>query len=73
MRRRSIGFVVDADGLTVRAPNWVALRDIDAAVREKQRWILARFAEQRERSRAARRRAASCGATARRSTTWASR
>ena len=50
MRRRSIGFVVAADGLTVRAPKWVALRDIDAAVREKQRWILARFAEQRERA-----------------------
>jgi hypothetical protein len=28
----------------------VALRDIDAAVREKQRWILGRFAEQRERA-----------------------
>jgi predicted metal-dependent hydrolase len=50
VRRRSIGFVVDADGLTVRAPKWVALRDIDAAVREKQRWILGRFAEQRERA-----------------------
>ena len=50
VRRRSIGFVVDADGLTVRAPKWVALRDIDDAVREKQRWILARFAEQRERA-----------------------
>ena len=50
VRRRSIGFVVDADGLTVRAPKWVALRDIDAAVREKQRWILARCAEQRERA-----------------------
>jgi len=50
VRRRSIGFVVDADGLTVRAPRWVALRDIDEAVREKQRWILARFAEQRERA-----------------------
>jgi len=50
VRRRSIGFVVDADGLTVRAPKWVTLRDIDEAVREKQRWILARFAEQRERA-----------------------
>jgi len=50
VRRRSIGFVVDANGLTVRAPKWVTLRDIDAAVREKQRWILARFAEQRERA-----------------------
>ena len=50
VRRRSIGFVVDAHGLTVRAPKWVALRDIDDAVREKQRWILARCAEQRERA-----------------------
>jgi len=50
VRRRSIGFVVDAHGLTVRAPRWVALRDIDDAVREKQRWILARLAEQRERA-----------------------
>jgi len=50
VRRRSIGFVVDADGLTVRAPKWVALRDIDEAVREKQRWIAARLAEQRERA-----------------------
>ncbi|MEO8311737.1 MAG: SprT family zinc-dependent metalloprotease [Caldimonas sp.] len=50
VRRRSIGFVVDGLGLTVRAPKWVALRDIDAAVREKERWILARLAEQRERA-----------------------
>ena len=50
MRRKSIGFVVDAGGLTVRAPKWVPLRDIDAAVREKEGWIAARFAEQRERA-----------------------
>ena len=50
VRRRSIGFVVDASGLTVRAPRWVALRDVDDAVREKERWILARLAEQRERA-----------------------
>ncbi|MEO8923007.1 MAG: SprT family zinc-dependent metalloprotease [Caldimonas sp.] len=48
-RRRSIGFVVGVEGLVVSAPKWVALRDIDAAVREKGRWILARLAEQRER------------------------
>jgi predicted metal-dependent hydrolase len=47
-RRRSIGFVVGADGLVVSAPKWVALREIDAAVREKGAWILARLAEQRE-------------------------
>jgi len=49
-RRRSIGFAVGAEGLAVSAPKWVALRDIDAAVREKQRWILARLAEQRDRA-----------------------
>ncbi|HSC63375.1 MAG TPA: SprT family zinc-dependent metalloprotease [Caldimonas sp.] len=50
VRRRSIGFVVDASGLTVRAPKWATLRDIDDAVREKQRWIGARLDEQRERA-----------------------
>ena len=49
------------------APSWVPLRDIDAAVREKGGWILAKLAEQRERARAARGRARSSGATARRS------
>ena len=50
VRRRSIGFVVDGDGLTVRAPTRISLREIDAAVREKRRWIVARLAEQRERA-----------------------
>jgi len=48
--RRSIGFVVDADGLTVRAARRVPLREIDEAVLEKRRWIVARLLEQRERS-----------------------
>jgi hypothetical protein len=50
IRRRSIGFVVDANGLTVRAAQRVTLREIDAAVQEKRSWILARLAEQRERA-----------------------
>ena len=49
-RRRSIGFIVGAEGLAVSAPKWVALREIDAAVREKSGWILAKLAEQRERA-----------------------
>ena len=48
--RRSIGFVVDADGLTVRAARRVPLREIDDAVQEKRRWIVARLLEQRERA-----------------------
>ena len=50
VRRRSIGFVVDADGLTVRAASRVPLREIDEAVHEKRRWIVARLVEQRDRA-----------------------
>ena len=49
-RRKSIGFVVGIEGLAVSAPKWVALREIDVAVREKGAWILAKLAEQRERA-----------------------
>jgi predicted metal-dependent hydrolase len=38
-RRRSIGFQIDDAGLTVSAPRWVALRDIEAAIAEKHGWI----------------------------------
>ena len=49
-RRRTIGFVVGAEGLSVSAPRWVALRDIEAGLHEKAAWILAKLAEQRERN-----------------------
>lgn len=42
-RRRSIGFVIADDGLRVTAPNWVTGAQIDEAVREKSRWILAKL------------------------------
>jgi predicted metal-dependent hydrolase len=48
-RRRTIGFVVDAEGLSVRAPRWVAMRDVDAAVREKSDWILRKLSETQQR------------------------
>ncbi len=48
-KRRTIGFVVGAEGLSVRAPRWVALRDVDAAVREKGDWILRKLAETQQR------------------------
>jgi predicted metal-dependent hydrolase len=50
-RRRSIGFVVDIEGLSVAAPRWVTLADIEAALREKQAWIVRKLAEQQERAR----------------------
>jgi predicted metal-dependent hydrolase len=48
-RRRSIGFVVGADGLSVSAPRWVGQGDIESALREKSSWILRKLQEQRER------------------------
>ncbi len=48
-RRRSIGFVIGAEGLSVSAPRWVGQRDIDDALREKAAWILRKLVEQRER------------------------
>jgi hypothetical protein len=48
-RRKSIGFLVGADGLVVRAPNWVTLREVDAAVQEKGAWIVAKLQQFKER------------------------
>ena len=48
-RRRSIGFSVGPDGLSVRAPSWVTLGAVDAALREKSDWILRKLGEARER------------------------
>ncbi len=48
-RRRSIGFSVGTEGLTVSAPRWVGIADIEAALREKAPWILRKLQEQRER------------------------
>jgi len=48
-KRRTIGFIVGAEGLSVRAPRWVALRDVDAAVVEKSGWILRKLSETQQR------------------------
>jgi predicted metal-dependent hydrolase len=50
VRRRSIGFVVGADGLSVSAPRWVGIGDIESALREKAAWILRKLGEQQERA-----------------------
>ena len=50
-RRRSIGFVIGAEGLAVSAPRWVGLAEIESALREKSAWILRKLHEQRERAR----------------------
>lgn len=47
--RRSIGFSVGVDGLAVRAPKWVTLAEVEAALHTKGDWILRKLQESRER------------------------
>jgi len=49
-RRRSIGFIVGVEGLSVNAPKWVGQNDIESALHEKSAWILRKLQEQRERA-----------------------
>ncbi|MEO5697865.1 MAG: SprT family zinc-dependent metalloprotease [Burkholderiaceae bacterium] len=51
VRRRSIGFIVGVEGLSVNAPKWVGVKDIEAALNDKSAWILRKLQEQRERAR----------------------
>ena len=48
-KRRTIGFQVGADGLSVSAPRWTPLGEVEAALREKERWIVTKLREARER------------------------
>ena len=48
-RRRNIGFLVGPEGLTVTAPTWVPLYEIDAAVKSKSTWILRKLDDANER------------------------
>jgi predicted metal-dependent hydrolase len=50
-KRRNIGFMVGAEGLTVSAPRWVPLYEIDAAVQSKSGWIVNKLADANERRR----------------------
>jgi len=49
VRRKTIGFIVGAEGLSVNAPKWVSVGDIESALLEKGPWILRKLREQRER------------------------
>ncbi|MCC2960894.1 M48 family metallopeptidase [Massilia sp. IC2-278] len=47
--RRSIGFMIDDDGLHVTAPRRATQPSIEEAIRAKQRWILTKLHERGER------------------------
>jgi len=49
VRRRTIGFIVGPEGLSVNAPKWVGIGEIEAGLREKGAWILRKLREQQER------------------------
>jgi len=48
-KRKTIGFSIGPDGLVVRAPKWVSLKEVDAALHEKSVWILRKLSESQER------------------------
>ena len=48
-RRRTIALSVDGDAIKARAPRHAAIADIEAFIREKERWIRRRLAEPRRR------------------------
>lgn len=48
-QRRSIGLMVSSEGLVVRMPLRSTLRDVDAALQEKARWILKKLQETQQR------------------------
>ena len=50
-RRRTIGMQIGLSGLTVRAPRWVSIREIEAALAERDAWIIRSLAEWRARRR----------------------
>ena len=49
-RRRTIGFAVGPEGLTVSAPRWTPQAEIDAALAEKARWVTTHLTQARERA-----------------------
>ena len=50
-RRRTIGFVISEQGLTISAPRWVGQSELDSALREKSRWIVRKLQEREDRTR----------------------
>jgi len=48
-RRRTVGFTVGADGLSVRAPGWLPVHHVEAALQEKADWILRKLADAEQR------------------------
>ena len=48
-RRSSIGMSIGPDGLSVRAPRWTSLHEIDQVLQARAEWIVRKLHESRER------------------------
>ena len=48
-RRSSIGMTIGPDGLSVRAPRWTSLNEIDQVLQARAEWIVRKLHESRER------------------------
>ena len=48
-RRSSIGMTIGPDGLSVRAPRWTSLHEIDKVLQARAQWIVRKLHESRER------------------------
>lgn len=51
-KRRTIGLSVRAEGLTVSAPRWTPVGEVEALLRDKSAWVLEKLRETRQRSQA---------------------
>jgi hypothetical protein len=49
-KRRTIGLSVGVDGLTVSAPRWTPLGEVDALLRDKSAWVLEKLQKARQRA-----------------------
>jgi len=49
-KRRSIGFLIEDDGLRVTAPRWVSIAEIEDAIRSKHRWIITKLDQRQQRA-----------------------
>jgi predicted metal-dependent hydrolase len=61
-RRRTIGMEIDLDGLTVRAPRWITIAEVESALRERAEWVVRTLEAWRSRRREAMPRVWSTGA-----------
>ena len=44
-KRKTVGFIVDERGVTVRAPRWVSITEIEKMLQEKEGWIQKKLTE----------------------------